>query len=521
VSRERAAADARDHAAARPGRLDPVALALVLAGTALRLFALGRQSLWYDEIRSVGHAVGAESGTFLQTALQPRGPLYLLLLKAWIALFGTGEAQLRLLSALLGSIGLVLFHRVALRWLGRGRARIALAFLALSPFHLWYSQEATNYALLFDLGLLAVPAFLDEVERRTPRTFVTALVATAAACLANMSGFFLFVLHAGYALTADRPRRYPLKRLALFGTLSALLLSPWILGAKSTSGALHLGRPGEASGIVAAKGDGPPGLASIPFAIYTFSLGYSAGPNVDDLKRDRMAALKPHLWYLVPAGLLFALGAAWGLWKAGRPLHRVLLLWLAVPLLSMAVASALNLKPPNPRYALLAFAPYLLYLAVGADALRARGAKAAALGAVLFALAAADHQYFTNPRYWRPDARSAGHLISREWRPGDAVVVYSIDDAIRYYVPASMILLIPGGRAFDGGAGTVAWLEEHAALCRRVWIAQYHGWWYDREDRFVKACAKVMTPDGAWEFPHAPVYRFVQHGPLAPPAGAR
>ncbi len=496
-----------------PGRPDWAVVAIVLAGVAFRFLALGQQSLWYDEINSVCRVWGADAGTLAETALHARGPIYLLMLKGWIALLGPAEAQVRMLSAILGSIGLVLFHRVALGLLGRQKALIALAFLACSPFNLWYSQEATNYALLFDLGLLAVPAFLIDVERRTPGTFIAALAATVATCLANMSGFFLFILAASYALTSGRQRRYPVRRFILFASLAAVILSPWMVAAKRTTGQLHLGRPQETSGVVAAKGDSPPGLASIPFACYAFSLGNSAGPGMDELKLRRFAAVKPHLWYLVPAGILFLLVGCRGLQQAGRSVHRVLLPWLAVPLVLMAVASLLNLKPPNPRYASLAFAPYLLYLAIGVGSLRSKGLRAGVFASILLCMVGSDYQYFTNPRYWKPDARAAGQLLTREVRPDDAVVVYTLDVPLRYYVPASMTFLSPDAKAFASEAAAVSWLERNTRGRRRVWIAQYHGWWADREDRFVRSCGTVMTLEREWKFPGVPVYCFVRNGP--------
>jgi 4-amino-4-deoxy-L-arabinose transferase-like glycosyltransferase len=496
-----------------PGRLDLAVVAIVLVGIAIRFLALGQQSLWYDEIRSVYRVWGPHAGSFAATALNARGPIYLLLLKGWIALLGSGEAQIRALSALLGSIGLVLFYRVALRLLGRGTALIALAFLACSPFNLWYSQEATNYALLFDLGLLAIPAFLNEVERRTPRSFLAALVATAAACLANMSGFFLFLLDAMYVLPAWRQRRYPLRRFIMFAFLSAVILSPWWLGATRTAGQLHLGRPPDDSGVPATKGDGPPGLASIPFAYYAFSLGNSVGPNTDELKMGRFGAVKPYLWHLIPAGILFFLVTCRGLQKAGRSVHRILLIWVVVPVLLMASVSTLNLKPPNPRYACLAFAPYVLYLAIGVGSIRRRVLQAGVLGAVLLCLVGSDYQYFTNPRYWKPDARSAGRLLAREVRPDDAVVVYVLDFPLRYYLPDSTVLLKPGPEDFASKAAALDWLERNTKDKKRVWIAQYHGSWIDRENIFVRACGTVMTLEEEWKFPRVPVYRFVRTAP--------
>lgn len=505
---------------------DVAGWAILLVGMVIRFIALGRQSFWYDEMRAVSSVWGSHADTLSQTALGVRTPLYHLLLRAWIPLVGSGETQVRLLSAILGALGLVLFHRIMPRFLGRASAVIALALVALSPFNLWYSQEATSYALFFDAGLLAVPALLIELERRTRWSFVIALLAAAATCLANPSGFFLFPLGGVYVLTAGRRIHYPVTRFIMFALLSAVLLWPWFLRGAGTTGPLHLGRPEASSDVPVAKGDAPPGLASIPFAFYAFSLGHSVGPNLDELKQYRMAAVMPHLWFLVPAGLLFAFVAYQGVRRASRALQWVLLPWVAVPVLMMAAAAMFNLKAPNPRYAYLAFVPYMAYLAIGVTSLRNNALKGLVGAALLSCVVFSDYGYFTNPRCWKPDARSAGQLLTREVGPDDAVVCYTLQDPVRYYVPDTMVLLQPAQKDFADRSTVTKWLEANTKGKRRVWVVQYHGWWADPENHFVRACRETMTLDQEWPFPRVPVDLFVKAkapgtGTIAPPDTAR
>ena len=501
------------------GGLDPAALAILAVGIAIRFLALGQQSFWYDEIHSVTSAWGEPRGDLANTLLNPHGPLYLLLLRGWMGLFGQAEAQVRALSAILGSVGLVLFHRMTRRLAGRTAGLFALALLASSPYFLWYSQEARNYVLLFDLGLLAVPAFLTEVERRTRTSFALAILALVATCLANLSGFFLLVLDACYVLTVGRRLRYPPRRFLLFALVSVVLLSPWIYEGANTTGRLHLNVPGAESPALAPKGESPSGLLSIPFTFYDFSVGLSLGPSTDELKLHRLAAVIPHLWYLLPLAALFTFAAWYGFRRAAASVRALLLPWLALPILLMAALSLLNLKAPNSRYAFLSFAPYLVLLAIGASSIRGRMPRAAVLAAIVLCSACSDYRYFTDREYWRPDARAAGRLLSREAGRDDAVVVYALDYPLRYYVPDSLSLLLPGGRAFADERASGAWLRANTGGSRRVWIVQCQSWWVDRNDRFLRVCRDSMSLERQWAFTRLPVYLFEKHG--GPAAGAR
>jgi uncharacterized membrane protein len=500
----------------------PATLLILAIGVALRFFALAGQSFWYDEIHSILTARGAPDGSLSLPVLNIHGPLYLILLRLWMSVAGSSELAVRALSAVLGSLGLVLFYRVGLRLLGRSTALVALALLAASPFYLWYSQEARNYTLLFCLGLVAVPAFLDEMERRSAGTFLRSLLATAATCLSNLSGCFLYVLFGIYALTRRGRAAYPMRRLIALALLSALVLAPWILRGAGSTGELHLGRVDEGAGVMAVKGESPPGLLSIPYTFYNFSLGTTVGPSIDELKRRRIAALIPHLWLLIPAAAIFATAALRGLARAPASRRLLLLLWIAVPVLMMASVSALNLKAPNSRYAFLALAPYVFVLAAGVTSFGSRAGRALMLAAILVLMGVADYNYFTDRRYWRPDARSAAHLLLKESRPGDAVVVYALDLTLRYYigdeaygqVPAKPIKVVkPRHGVFVDEPTMEAWLAKNTAGARRVWVVQCMGWWVDPEDRFVGLCRQIMIPEGQWHFTKVPVYLFEKRTP--------
>ncbi|MBD0337541.1 MAG: glycosyltransferase family 39 protein, partial [Cyanobacteria bacterium Co-bin13] len=125
----------------------------------------------------------------LEDAQHP--PLYYLLARGWVQIFGSSVVALRSLSVL---IGLLLFP--ALYWfcqelLGTGEkaafqppvgptAGLALALVAVSPYHVLYAQEAREYGLWAVLTLLFSAAFLRALRLNSwPAWGLTTLFFTA------------------------------------------------------------------------------------------------------------------------------------------------------------------------------------------------------------------------------------------------------------------------------------------------------------------------------------------------------
>jgi uncharacterized membrane protein len=136
---------------------EEAALVMIVALAAvIRLATLGAQSFWLDEGVSYFTAMRPLPSLLDFVAREDiHPPLYYLLLHVW-AVFGTGEAWLRLPSALAGIASVWLLGLLG-RWLFDARTGLAAAaVLAVSPLHVWYSQEARMYALLALLALAQV-----------------------------------------------------------------------------------------------------------------------------------------------------------------------------------------------------------------------------------------------------------------------------------------------------------------------------------------------------------------------------
>ncbi len=156
-------------------RRDALAIAaIVLLAAAFRLFRLGEQSFWVDEINVLSFV---RSGHLL-TALRERGgpfELPLHYVAVWAASFlPLGfETSARVPAAVFGTLEVLALMLVARRLTARiDVALLAGSFLAFAPFAIRYSQENRYYTTFSALALLSWWLVLRAVERRTTGAFL-------------------------------------------------------------------------------------------------------------------------------------------------------------------------------------------------------------------------------------------------------------------------------------------------------------------------------------------------------------
>lgn len=209
----------------------PLLLLLGLS-VVLRTRAL-EASFWIDEGISVG--IASHPATEIPDLLQQDGspPLYYLLLHAWMAMAGTGEAVLRLPSLLCALAAVP-----AALWAGRGlfgaRAGwLCAVFAAVMPFLTAYAQEVRMYALVALLSLVATAAFLHAFAFRRRGYLPVVAVALALLLYTHYWAFFLVLgLLAALAALALDDVRADRKRLLVDGAIAfgipLVAFLPWL-----------------------------------------------------------------------------------------------------------------------------------------------------------------------------------------------------------------------------------------------------------------------------------------------------
>jgi mannosyltransferase len=138
----------------------------------------------------------------------------------------------RLLSALFGILALPVIYKVATHLFDRSTGLLAAGLLAVSRFHLEFSQEARMYSLLCLLSLLSVYYFLKLLEGKSRFALAGYIVTSALMMYTHVYSFFILAAENFYWLTllfatSDTFKRIWKRWLVAQVTL-AVLFVPWL-----------------------------------------------------------------------------------------------------------------------------------------------------------------------------------------------------------------------------------------------------------------------------------------------------
>jgi hypothetical protein len=455
--------------------------AAVAAGIAFRLFQyLANRSLWFDEALLAGNVVDRSwSGILRPLSAGQAAPLgFLLLEKAAVAVFGSGEYALRLVPLLGGIASLFLFVAVARRYLSEGAVPLATAVFAFSPFLVYYASEVKQYstdvaATLLAL-LLAAPLLAGERTRGRALAF-----GAAGALLVWLSQTVVFVL-AGATLAAlwagRREGARALLPVAAAGAAwSASFLGSYAASRNSLDDAEFM-RAWWATGFMPLP---PRSLADLAWFPDTFARIFR-----DPLGPYDMALGEKSFWVPAAMVLAFAAGVAW-LWARRRGEGLALLL----PAVLTLLASGVMLYPfgaerfSGGRLLLFLVPAFALVMGEGAEQLRRAAAgplRPLGWGVMALLVLGPLANDVREVPYGRSEIKPLLAYLAANRRPGDRVYVHhETRPPFLYYAPRYG--LRPGEYTL-GSCSRLrldGYLRELAALRGnpRVWVLFVGGGW--------------------------------------------
>ncbi len=463
-------------------------------GVFLRLFCLTRQPIWVDESLTLRAASIGLPFRFADVLANPAGPLPGVWLRAWTQLFGTGDLALRLWAATAGIAGLILAAFAFRRVLPRA-ALAATWLLALSPFHIWYSQEVRNYALLLAAAALVLWSLVRALERPGPGAWLVHAAALGLALLCNLSALVLFPVIGLYLLLDRRDRLLSWLGAAM---VAGLVIAPWLV--------VEFRRHVEWSGV-GGSGTGPVrgdltfSPLALPFAYASFLGGFGLGPPLRALHdRTAFSMFVPYLPVLAVAAAGAAVALVLAARGLGEPRLRLLFLWAFLPAVGIAAVAAVGLKAFNARYLAVSQPVFLLLLAEGWGRARARGrvlAWALAAALVVPMLVGWGRQTF-DPRYAKEDFRGAAAYLDRESRPGDLIVEEGVEGPLLRYYRGAAAVFTYFPLYFEGPRGGETKLDDVLAGHRRAWWVGSRLWYTDPNLKVLAWLRARGTPVGTW-----------------------
>jgi hypothetical protein len=405
-------------------RGDLVAVGVLTAVAAIvRFVALGHQSFWIDE--AITSNLLAKSLPSMLAALphsESAPPLYYVIAWSWSRVFGSGEAAVRSLSALAGTLTVPFAFAAGRALVSRRTGLFAAALAAVSPLLVWYSQEARAYALFVLLGAISLLLFARALDDPSARTLAWWAVGCSLTLATHYFAVFLIAGEAAFSLHRHR-RRATILATGGIAAVALALLPLVAYQAKHASSAW---------------------IREVDLRLRveeTFAQLFI--PNVPSIWGGAGVPESAGRWW--PLGVLVLVGGAASALVFGRARHRrgaaiSLLVGLAAILLPLALAGACRLVASGRgdvflfRNAIDAWLPLTIAIAAGFASLRA-----ARLGTLAFAglWAASLAVLVVNS--------TTAHLQRDDWRlvadatrgPGRAVIVSPSwqSDALRHYAP--------------------------------------------------------------------------------------
>lgn len=485
-------------------------IVLTLLAVAVRFAGLTTSPLWTDEAFSLWMARHSWGGIWDWTwRLDAHPPLYYLLLHLWLVL-GDRVVVLRALSAAAGAATIPVAYLLG-RAIGGARLGLLTALLlALSPFNVWYGQEARMYPFLMleaTVALLGLVLLLREPRPRGAWSFY--VVGMTAALWTEHSAAILFVTANVIVMLFRRPLNPPsifLRRwagaqgviVAAWSPALAMLLHQLIAGA---AGPVSLNAPGAIASLLPDVfsplfGVRPEPSMGVRLGVTGLALLASGPLIVRGLSAWRMdpGIAFPLIVWLLPIGCGVVLGAA------------------GLPVLTPATLTA-----GYRTLIWIALVPYLL-TAQGLLTLHNRGVRIGAWVLLLMSCVAGLIVYYRTMPKWEAWDR-AGAYVARHIKGGDMVlfndnlVQLPFDYQFRQYTALGVERGIPEDFPADGvrepgvAPADIVRLRATTRAYRRVWLIYSHEWWTDPHHLIPASLAGIRQITDEQIFPGLPTIR--------------
>ncbi len=367
---------------------------IVLLGTALRLWNLGGECAWFDEVLSLQHLDAPSLAAFWRLLAQSDPPAalapgYFTFEYLWGRLFGPSLLSLRMLSLCCGCACMPLLYSLGRRLHGRKAGSIAALCLALSMPNIYYAQEVRMYAFISLLCLLSAWSLLRILEGGRKGLYAVHGLANLLLLFSNVFTALFLLSEAAFLFLFHRKRKSVLISWMLlqgvFFTLFGLMYARF-----AVNSAFWMPQPTWrelinafvvlAGGRYSNENPAPylPLGLTLDWILAALMAGSAAcGIRVrsESLEGSRCFLLG---WLLIPPTALFLLAVAW---------------------------------KPCFLYRYVLYASFPLYLLAGAGLAQMRPARAARLLIALVLL----YAYQCTPRFttpFRPDYRSAWQVTT-------------------------------------------------------------------------------------------------------------
>jgi 4-amino-4-deoxy-L-arabinose transferase-like glycosyltransferase len=407
-----------------------VVVGLIIAmALGLRLYQLGHENFWMDEIYQVKVASQSLRDIVLNYNLQvvpgsgkkDQAPLSFIVTHFFVSSEDT-ERMARLPSAIFGTLGVLALFVIGCQLFSYRVALLATVFLAISPLHLWYSQEARWYA---QWGFITTLSYIALVYScRTDRT--TSWIIYGLTLILNVYTFiYSIVISASQVISLtliyflQKDKQPSLLRFLSVHFLVICVSLPvlWVT----------INRLDNTTGWLRSVG-----LGELPYTFFAYTAGFSVGPTLHELHAlpSITDIVTGYPIILIFAAVFFPVMVLGALKVIKKPIALAFLLpwFLGLPVLSFFIAILSNVAY-QVRYTFASLPAFALILAIGIFSVKSRMLRGGCIFAIVFCNIFALSNFYWDGRYNKEDIRAAMVYINKS--KTNAASVFSLGPILR------------------------------------------------------------------------------------------
>ena len=219
-----------------------IILSLFSVGVFLRIYNLGAESLWLDEVVSVNIA----QDNIIRPEQILKGdihlPLYYLLLHFWTSIFGISDLIVRLPSAIFGAFAVLVIYKLGKTLFGVESGVYSALFLAVSTFNIKYSREARMYSLVTVTTLLSMFFLIRFLQASKLKFLVGYVIGTIIMLLSHYYSLFTLLFQIFIVLLYPHKTKHMMKRYAVAQLIIVLFFLPWLSNVFGLVSAIMVGQ---------------------------------------------------------------------------------------------------------------------------------------------------------------------------------------------------------------------------------------------------------------------------------------
>jgi len=437
---------------------------IVFLAIFLRIYDLGSESIWYDEACSIQIASSSTMNIFLGKAKDlGNPPLHSILLHFWIKFFGKNEVSVRSLSAIFGIFSLILIYKICNLLFNEKISLLSTFIFAISPLHVYLSQEARTYTLVTFLCLTSMLFFLKFIRLKKNIHLMGYIITTFLSIYSHYFAFFIIISQNLFLIIYWKEYKDIFYKW-LIGQISVVLLFIIFWGSPFIS-------------QITQEGNLQRSATTWYKHILFFPIYYSVGDTLV-WKESTLIELLIFIPFILAAfGIPFIFGTMHLL--KNKKLLYFLLLWLFMPIVIPGIISLFFSPLYSSRYSIMASLAYYSLIGAGIFYFRTKLRLIFIFGIVILSAFSLIRYYSLNFKF---EWRHAASFIEKNSQPKD-IILFDADmgeTPFSYYYKGTLKkirLYSPPGKGKKRIIGSTVTgkprqdFTEEVDKSERVWLA--------------------------------------------------